>query len=171
MKNIRIIVFVGLFVAMDVILERYLGIETLFVRFGLGFIPISLSAAMFGPIVGALTGALADIAGMIIFPKGPYFPGFTVSALLTGAVYGLFLYRRSKNWLNICLSVLIVSLVIDLGLTTIWLSILYNRAVVLFIGERIVKTAIVIPLRIVMIYAVWRYAGRFIESRKLLKET
>ncbi len=40
---------------------------------------------------------LADLIGATLFPAGPFFAGFTLSAFLTGLIYGLILYKREKK--------------------------------------------------------------------------
>ena len=46
---------------------------------------------LFGPGVGGAVGALSDILGYAVRPTGPYFPGFTVTAALSGVIFGLLL--------------------------------------------------------------------------------
>src|SRR3712207_6616484 len=97
MGNTKKMVMIGSFIAIEIILTRFLSIQTPIIRFGFGFIPLSFSAMLFGPAAGAITGALAEIMGMMLFPKGAYFPGFTVSAALSGAIYGMYFYKKPKK--------------------------------------------------------------------------
>ncbi|MGO1369320.1 MAG: folate family ECF transporter S component [Senegalia sp. (in: firmicutes)] len=66
-------------------------------RIGFGGVPIMISGILFGPLVGALTGTTADLIGVLINPMGPYFPGFTLSAALSGFIPGLFYHYIFKN--------------------------------------------------------------------------
>ncbi|HJA89743.1 MAG TPA: ECF transporter S component, partial [Candidatus Jeotgalibaca merdavium] len=59
----RDIAVIGLMIALKVVLTRFLAVETQFVRVGFSFIPTILLAIMYGPWVGAFSGALADVAG------------------------------------------------------------------------------------------------------------
>ena len=78
-----------------------LGIVLSFVRIPLSQVteitltglPIALGGYLFGPLTGFVIGALVDGGGCLIAPKGPYFPGFTLSSGLIGLIYGLLLYR------------------------------------------------------------------------------
>lgn len=97
----RPMVFIAILVAIEVVLTRFFAIETPIIRVGFGFVPIALSAIIFGPIIGGITAATADVLGMLLFPKGVYFPGFTLSAFLTGLTYGLFLYNKPKSFLTL----------------------------------------------------------------------
>ena len=168
MKNTRILVFVGLFVAMDVILTRFLAFQTPVIRISFGFLPIALSAIMFGPVIGGVTAVISDIIGMIIAPKGPYFPGFTISAFLTGAIYGLFLHNKTRSLLRIVLAVLVITIFVDSTLNTIWLIImrLGNAGIII---PRVLKNLIMVPVQTVMIYLGWYYLAGFIENKIIQK--
>lgn len=164
MKDIRKMVFIGLLIALQVVLTRFLGIETPIVRVSFGFLPLALSGMLFGPLVGEITGAVADILGMLIFPKGAYFPGFTVSTALSGVVYGIFLYKRPKNIFNISVAAITITLFINLGLNTLWLSMLTGKAVYAIITPRIVKNLIELPIRIIVIYTAWKTVGSYLNK-------
>lgn len=157
-KRIKIMVFMGLFLAMEIILTRFLSIQTPFVRIGFTFLPIALSAMMFGPWISGITAALADVLGMMLFSSGmPFFPGFTASAFLTGLLYGIILYQKQKNLRNITLAVLLVSLVITLGLDTLWLWMLTGDGILVLLPARVLKFFIMIPIQILVIQTVWRH--------------
>jgi ECF transporter S component (folate family) len=159
MSKTKTIVFVGLLVSMEVIFTRFLSFETPILRISFGFDPIAISAVLFGPVIGGLTAAIADILGMMIFPKGAYFPGFTLSAFLGGVIYGLFLHRKQVTILNTAISVLLVSLFIDLGLNTLWLSMITGKAAAAILIPRIYARAVMFPIQTVTIHLVWKYIG------------
>ncbi len=160
MKNLRLIVSAGLFIAMEVILTRFLSIQTPIVRIGFTFVPLAISSMMFGPVFGGVVAALSDIIGMMIFPSGAFFPGFTFSAFLTGAIYGLFLHKRAKTFLRISLAVITISLFVNLILDTTWLWILTGKGIMAMLPARLIKNLIMIPVQIIIIKAVWNYIIR-----------
>lgn len=169
MSKAKTIAFVGLLVSMEIIFTRFLSFQTPIIRIGFGFIPIAFTAIMFGPLVGGLAAALADVLGMIIFPKGAYFPGFTLSAFLTGALYGLFLYRKPVTVANVSKSVILITLIVDLGLNTLWLSMLTGNAVAALMVPRIYKSLIMLPVQVVVIQVLWKYIGSHINKTSLVK--
>jgi ECF transporter S component (folate family) len=170
MKNPRVIVFMGLFIAMEVVLTRFVSIQTPIVRIGFGFIPIALSSIMFGPVIGGITAMFSDLIGATLFPKGAFFPGFTLSALLGGIIYGICLYKKQITALRVGISVLIIKLLIDLGLNTIWLSILYKKAIIAIFPTRVISNATMFPIQTLLIFLVWRYVGRILV-RQVANET
>ena len=85
--NLKTLVNLALLTALYVVLERFLSINMWNMRIGFAFIALALSGMLYGPVAAGLVGAAGDILGMLLFPTGPYFPGFTLNAFLTGAVY------------------------------------------------------------------------------------
>lgn len=171
MRKTRVLVFMGLLLVIQMILTRPFAVIFIpdVVRIGFSFIPLSLSAMLFGPVMAGLQGVAEDLLGMLLFPQGPYFPGFTLSAFLGGAVYGLMLYGRPKSPVRIFLAVLMVTVFVDLGLNTLWLTILYHRAAVAILGTRLLGAAVMLPVKVVMIYTTWNSVGSYLERHHLLK--
>ncbi|MEA4848265.1 MAG: folate family ECF transporter S component [Clostridiaceae bacterium] len=166
MSKTKTIAFVGLLVSMEVIFTRFLSFQTPIVRIGFGFIPIAFSAILFGPLIGGLTAAISDILGMVIFPKGAFFPGFTLSAFLGGAIYGLFLYKKPVTMINIAKSVLLITIAVDLGLNTLWLYMTTGEAAAALFIPRTLKSAIMLPVQIAVINVLWKYIGSHINASK-----
>ena len=158
MKNINTkeMVYLSLFISLEVILTRFLSIQTPIMRIGFTFIPIVVSAMMFGPFFSGISAGLADIIGMMLFPSGSYFPGFTFTAFLSGLVYGAILYNKNVNIFRISISVIIIAIFINLGLDTVWLWMITGKGIMVLLPSRIIKCLIMIPLQIVTIELVWR---------------
>ena len=97
-SNVKKLVEISLLIALEVILTRFCSIYTGVLRIGFGFLPVAIIAMMYGPISAGVAYAIGDILGMMIFPCGSYFPGFTLTAFLTGVIYGVVLYKHPKTW-------------------------------------------------------------------------
>jgi len=175
MKKITLkeMAIIALLVAMEVILTRFLSIQTPVVRIGFGFLPIVIIAILYGPIYAGVAAAMADFLGAILFPIGAYFPGFTFTALLIGVVYGIFLYNRKPNntdvinsveksgktnktalvrdLLRISAAAFIVTVMLQLGLDTLWISIITGSEYVVWLPLRAVRTAFMLPIQIILI--------------------
>lgn len=160
MKSTKTIIYMALFIALDIIFTRFLSIQTPIIRIGFGFLPVSLSAIMFGPIIGGITGAVADILGMIIFPKGAYFPGFTLSAFLSGVIYGLILFRKQVSAFRISIAVALIVIFIDSVLNTYWLSIITGKGAMALIVPRLIKNAVMFPIEAITIFTVWKIVSK-----------
>ena len=154
--DVKALVFAGVFIALTILLTYVFSIQTPFVRISFGFLPIAVYATMFGPFRAALMAAAADILGTVIFMSGAYFPGFTLSALLSGLIYGYFLHGHELTWQRIIIPFGLIFLTIDLGLNTLWLSLLYHKAVWAFFLSRFLKGALCLPINIAFFGMVWR---------------
>ena len=153
--RLRMIVLLAMLTAMEVVLNRFLSINTPYLKIGFSFVPVVVAAILYGPLGGACVGALGDLIGAILFPNGPFFPGFTVTALLTGLVYGLFLYKKQTP-LRIVLAVAVNQLLLSLLLNTLWLTILWSgteKAAPYFtiLATRIGQCALLIPVQYLVI--------------------
>jgi ECF transporter S component (folate family) len=97
-------------------------------KIGLGFTAVALLAMLYGPLWAMLTAALGDLVGALLFPTGAYFPGFTVTAALTGLIFGLFLYRRERAWLRAFLAALTNSFFITLILNSLMIAVFFRSS-------------------------------------------
>ncbi len=148
--NTKKLLYLALFLATELVLSRFLSIQTPIVKIGFAFLPIAMSAVMFGPFWAAACAGCADFLGAILFPVGPYFPGFTLTAILTGLVYGIFLYKNS-SWARVIIAVLIISLVLNLCLDTLWLHMLFGESYFVLLPTRILKSVIMAPVQILVV--------------------
>ena len=73
----RSLVLAGVFAALTVLLTYVFAVQTPFVRFSFGFLPLALYGALAGPWRAALVAAAADLIGVSLFGTGAFFPGFT----------------------------------------------------------------------------------------------
>lgn len=164
MRKTQDLVFLGLLIATEIVLTRYCSIQTPTIRIGFGFIPLVLAAALYGPAVGGVAAMVADIMGMMIFPKGAYFPGFTISALVGGIIYGLVLYKKPKSIINFFVAVLIVTIIKDIFMNTYWLTILLKVPFNAIIFERLIKSTVMFFIQIVTLPIVWKKIGVVIQT-------
>ena len=92
--------YAGVLVALQIVLGNLVQIAFLTKQMNLGFLPIAAAGYLLGPLGGAVVAVLGDVLGTIIFGTGAYFPGFTVTALLVGLIYGWIMYPDNQKWLN-----------------------------------------------------------------------
>ena len=157
MKNnrVKLIVVVALMVACQFVLERVIGINTPLVKLSFGFIPLSITAILFGPVWAAVCGALADFIGAILMPFGAYMPWFTITAALSGLVYGLMLKNaekldNKKMIIRCFIASFVNAVVFDLVINTALLMILYGNGLVALLPARLLKTAWIIAIQTIV---------------------
>ena len=154
--DVRSIVTLGVLLAAEIILSRFLSISTPIVKIGFSFVPIAVAALMYGPIWAGLLAGMGDFLGAIIFPIGLYFPGFTLSALISGVIFGLFLYNKKASvWRTAAataLSLLICSFVLD----TLWLYLINSsseQTLAALLPSRAIKLAVMLPVEFIVVTA------------------
>lgn len=146
------LVQLALLVALEVVLSRFLSINTPINKIGFAFIPLALSGMLYGPLAGAAVGTVADLLGATLFPNGPFFPGFTLTAALKGLVYGLCLRRdKGGRWASILGAVSFNAVVFSLGLNTVWIHMLYHSDIFLLLTSRIAQELFLIPIQTVVL--------------------
>ncbi len=128
LKDIRSLAAVAMLLALRIVLGMFANATLpMFgntVKFSAAFIPIAVAGAMFGPIPAGLVGALGDVLSFLIAPTGgAYFPGFTISGLLTGLIYGFALYNEKLSLPRIAIAWAVNALVVESFMAAYWLYI------------------------------------------------
>nr|WP_312984457.1 folate family ECF transporter S component [Clostridioides sp.] len=162
--NIKRMVIIGLLIAMQIILSRFLSISTPIVRIGFSFLPIAILGILYGPLYAGLGSAIGDVIGTVLFGPASIFPGFTLSAFLTGVVYGVLLHNKQKKLWRVCLAVAIINIFISLLLGTFWLSILTGKGYLALVPTKIIQNVAMFPVKVVTIWVV-AYRVLNIESQ------
>ena len=113
----------AILIAAQFVISQFLTFHVWNLKIGLSFIPVVIAARLYGAVGGALVAGIGDIVGVIFHPVGPWFPPITISAMLVGAMFGLFLKKSDSLW-RILVSVLISEFVFSLFVTPLWITIL-----------------------------------------------
>lgn len=157
--NTKMIVVMGMLVAIEIVLSRFLSVNAWNLKIGFNFVPVVIAGMLFGPLYAGVVGALGDFLGAIMFPIGTYFPGFTVTALLMGAIWGFFLHKE-YNFPGILAAILINQIVLSQCLNTLWISILYGSDYTALFVSRIMQTVILIVVQFVTVFALSKVMPR-----------
>lgn len=147
------LVMMGILIALNIILSRFLSISAWNLKIGFAFLPVVIAAIYLGPWQAALVGALGDFLGATLFPIAAYFPGFTFTACLVGFIYGCFLHKK-QGWKQILSAVLITEIGGSLILNTIWISILFGSPLLPLITTRAFQVLVMILIDCVLIRCV-----------------
>ena len=160
----RTLTLAALLTALEIVLSRFLSISAWNTKIGFAFVPVVLAALLLGPLEAGIVAALADFLGAVLFPVGPYFPGFTLTAFLMGLCYGLFLHRE-PSFLRVLLSVAVHQLVLSLLLNTLWISLLYGSPFGPLLVTRLPQCALLSVVQLVVIQALVKLLPRLKRSR------
>lgn len=155
-KNLVIMAFL---ISLNIIFVRFLGIYlTPSIRISFGFVPIVLMALLFGPMYAAIGSGIGDFLGAIIFPTGgAFFPGFTLSAIITGYIYGKVLYGKRLHIGRIVFANVLVIVIVQLLLNSLWMTILVDKAFIVLVSQKIIKSFIMLPIEVSIIFIIQKY--------------
>lgn len=162
-SHLKMMISLSLLVALGVALKRFLGINTALLSISFGFVPVAIAGMLYGIPGGFAVGALADLVGALLFPFGAFNPVFTISAGISGLVYGAFLNKEKVSLLRIILCQLIISLVLHTALNTAIIALMYNKVFWVILHSRVIKNVTMFPLEVAIIYL-------FIDLRPQLRK-
>ena len=165
LKNVKVLTTCALLLALATILGFFKIPITQLIEIRFSSLPIAFGGAMFGPAIGALIGALADILQYLVKPTGPYFPGFTISSLVGGIIFGFTLrIRNGRITIFKCMvAQLLYTIIVGLLINTLNLYILYGDPTTqgvagyfAYMATRLPKEAIMYPINTGILYAITR---------------
>ena len=134
-----------------------------YIRVGFSFLPNVIIDFLYGPVVGGIFGGVMDIVKYIMNPTGPFFPGFTISAIVGAVIYGIILYRQKVTILRVFMAQLLVKVVVNLMLNTVWLVMLYGYGLAAILLGRIISNAVMLPIDTVITFAVLTFVQKNIK--------
>ncbi len=158
MSKSKKIILTAIFLAMLIVLSRFLSVKTPIMKISFGFVPTMICAIWLGPKWTILLNVLGDLIGAILFPTGPYFVGYTISTAIAGAIYGVFLYKKEADSytekqfvLRLIVSTVLVAVISNMLLNTLWTSITTGKAFKVLFLTRFIKQIAMIPVHIIVI--------------------
>ncbi len=166
LRSPRTVAFCGLMCAASVVLGAVATINLgPYLKIGLSGLPNQVVDFLFGPAVGAFFSGALEVIKFALRPDGPYFPGFTLSAMAAGVIYGALLYRRPVSVARVAVAHAIVKLLVNMGLNTLWLNILYKKAVWALLPARAMTNLIRLPGDVLVTWVLLSAVERLILPR------
>lgn len=155
----KMLVTAALLIALQIILSRFCSINAWNIKIGFSFVAVFVAGYLYGPYFGAIVAGVSDVLGATLFPSGAFFPGFTLTSILSGLLFGLLLHKEQSP-LRILATVAIDQLVLSLILNTYWISILYGSPFLPLMATRAVQCAILAPVMYLTISAMVKVLAR-----------
>ncbi len=152
MKNLRKVVFAALVIAMRVALAGIFIPVGPNLRIYFHFFVTAFGGLVCGPVMALAIGFGADILGVLLFPSGAFFFGYTVSAMVGAFVYGIFLYKRPISMVRLALCKAVVSLGVNVALGSLWSAILYSKGYYYYFVQSVTKNILLLPVEVGVLY-------------------
>lgn len=155
--NIRkpaVLAVCAMLIAINVILGYFSLNLTSYLRIGFGFITTPVSASLFGPVLGGLTAASADVASYILKPTGGFLFTYTLNTGIAGIIQGFMLYNKKPSLLRIFLTKLIETVFVNIFLNSVALAPTAGSGLIGIMPARIIKNILLLPVQTTVIYIV-----------------
>jgi len=127
---------------------------TVALKISFSFLFIAIISMKYGPVIAGICSGIVDLLQFIVRPVGPYQPLLTLTAVLLGIIYGLFLYKNHDSIWRIVLSHLVVIALVSTLLNSYFVAILYGKVFTEFLVARLIKNAILFPVEVTLLIAI-----------------
>ena len=160
LKNVRMLTLAGIITAASIVLESFpiclLGTS---LKIYFSFLVISLGCYVYGPAVGILVGFANDTLGFLISSFGePYFPGYLITAMLSGLIYGTLLYRQRITVLRLVVVRLVINYGSNVLLGSVWKAMLYGKGYYYYFTTGLVKNTTMLPIEVLLMVLMFQLA-------------
>ena len=158
LRRPRTIVVTAMLIALNIAFDL-LGLKiylTPELRISVGFVCNASVGMLYGPVVGMMTGFCTDVLGFLLSPNNNagYFPGYTLTAIVGGLIYGLTLYKGKPTLGRCIVAKLSVNLLCNIGLNGLWSVIVYQKGFWALLPGRLYKNLVLLPLEVGLLYLV-----------------
>lgn len=170
LKSTKNLTTIAMLIAVAIILGFFATIQIGdFLKIGFSFVPNELTSMLFGPVAGGIMSGLADILKLMVKPTGSFFPGFTVSAILSGMIYGSILYKEKITIKRIIVAKVIVTIFINSLLNTYWLSLMLGKGFMVLLSARALKQVVMLPIEVFIFYIVAKPVEKIFKNNAFKK--
>ncbi len=156
LNSLIMLTSLAMLTALEIVLSRFVPVvSTQQIKISFAFLPVAIASYLYGIKGGAVVAGVGDVIGALLFPVGAYFPGFTLTAVLEGIIFGFFLSKKREGKMNVFLTslipVFITQIFLSLGLNSLWISIMYKNPYTAMVLTRILQTVVMIAVQAVVI--------------------
>ena len=156
-SSLRSVCYAALLCAIAIVLEQFQIPVTQSLFISVSFLAISLCSMITGPVMAVPCGVIVDLIGYALHPTGPFFPGYTLTAVLSAMIYALFLYRAKLTFGRIAGAKAVVNLLINTIVGSVWRVVLYGSSPFLYyIFSSGFKNLLLFPLEVCLICWLFR---------------
>ncbi|MBR6574252.1 MAG: folate family ECF transporter S component [Clostridia bacterium] len=168
LKSVRVLAAVALLIALTIaITTLYIPLpNNLHVFFD--YTPKALCAMVCGPVAALGVGFVMDILGFLARPMGAFFPGYTVTTMVAMLIYALGFFWKKLTIPRIAITKLAVNVICNIGLNSLWNSILAGKAFVVFLAGSATKNLLLWPVEVLVMVLVFRLVTPVLVKQKLI---
>lgn len=154
-KDLKQLVFAALICALSIVVGALYVVVGDNLRVYFTFFITSVGCAVYGPIMGMLVAVVTDTLNFLLFPSGPYFPGYMLGEMVAALIYGLLLYRRRITVLRLFGAKLLVNYIVNVALGCLWSQMLYKNGYLYYLVKSLIKNSLMLPLEVIALAALF----------------
>lgn len=168
LKDVKMLAFIALMIALKIIVGfvRIPVGENL--RISLTYLIVAMEGMVVGPVAGMTSAFITDNLSFMLFPDGAYFPGYTITAMLGSLFYSLCLYQKNITWPRIILAKILNNYLVNVLLGSLWSSILYGKAYLVYASTSLIKNTILLPIEVILLMVVIQFIYPFLKRKNLV---
>lgn len=155
LKSLRRLVFAALMCALSIVVGALYVTVGDNLRVYFTFFISAVGCAVYGPVMGMLVAAVTDTLNFMLFPSGPYFPGYLLSEMVAALIYGVLLYRRKITVLRLFTAKFLVNYLVNVGLGSLWSQMLYGKGYLYYLVKSLIKNSLLLPLEVMVLAALF----------------
>lgn len=137
-------------------------------RITVTYIVVALESTIVGPAAGMVSAFVTDNLSFILYPDGAYFPGYTLTAMLGSLIYSLCLYQKKITITRIAIAKTINNYLVNVAIGSLWSSMLYGNAYIVYATKSLIKNTILLPVEIVLLVVVLNLLLPVLQKKKLV---
>ena len=118
------------------------------------YLSMSMIGHLFGPSCGIICGLILDTLKFIVKPSGAYNPLWALIEMGAGLLYGVLLYKKKITMQRCFLTKFIVSLIMNVLLTSALMAFLYSKGFIFYASSRVLKNLILWPIESSLMYLI-----------------
>lgn len=147
----RLIAHIAVLTALQIVLTYLVSINTPIMRIGFGFVPVAVTAILYGPGWAIAVSVISDILGSTLFSSG-WFPPLTITAVCVALTYGLLLnHKHNPGLIRTTIAAAIYNFILSLFLQTYLLTFLMDKGFEALFATRLPQAAIMFAIQVVIL--------------------
>lgn len=168
--NVHVLAVCAMMLALRVVLGIFTNFSLAFVPFvkiGFSFIPVVITAYLYGPVCAAIVSGAGDVISLILANPTAFSlnPALTACYVWEGILYGVVLYQSALKLKDIIIAKVVVLVLCALPLNTLFLSGMLN---IPYPTLLLYRTAVLVPFGAIEV-AIIRLAKPLLERVKDMK--
>ncbi len=155
LKRLRMLTFSALMCALCIVVGALYVVVGDNLRVYFTFFIEAVCCAVCGPVLGILAAAVTDTLNFMLFPSGPYFPGYMLGSMVAAVIYSGFLYRKKITVLRLFFAKFLVNYIVNVGLGCLWSKMLYGQGYLYYLVKSLIKNTLLLPMEVILLAALF----------------